>query len=209
MSTRRRNEYKLYYFNTKGRAELARLILAYAKVPYDDIRYEREDWPKHKDRMPNGQLPVLEWKGQLLPESLAIARFLARRHNLAGTDEWQWAKIDAMTDTIYDTLGEAKLIFMAGEDEEKKKEAVGNFSKNAIEPLFKRLDKMLEDNGTDYLIGNQCSMADLALFSCYDFAVALCGDRLPKCQHVAALHARVGQIPSIKAWIEKRPVTPF
>lgn len=209
MSTRRRNEYKLHYFNMKGRGELARLIMAYAKVPYDDIRYENADWLQHKDRMPNGQLPVLEWKGQLLPQSLAIARFLAHRHNLAGTDEWQWAKIDAMTDTINDTLGEARPIFMAGEDEGKKKEAVDNFLKNAIEPLFKRLDKMLEDNGSDYLIGNQCSLADLALFSCYDFAAGLCGDRLPKCQHVAALHGRVGQIPAIKNWVEKRPATPF
>lgn len=28
MSTRRRNEYKLHYFNMKGRGELARLIMA-------------------------------------------------------------------------------------------------------------------------------------------------------------------------------------
>lgn len=34
-------------------------------------------------------------------------------------------------------------------------------------------------------------------------------DRVPKCQHVAALHARVGAIPAIRAWIEKRPATPF
>ncbi|KAI9554252.1 prostaglandin D2 synthase-like protein [Daphnia sinensis] len=209
MSTRRRNEYKLYYFNSKGRAELARLILAYAKVPYDDVRFENAEWLQHKDRMPNGQLPVLEWKGQLLPQSLAIARFLARRHNLAGSDEWQWAKIDAMTDTINDTLGEAIPIYRAGEDEEKKKEAIDNFLNKAIEPLFKRLEKMLDDSGSDYLIGNQCSMADLAFFSCYDFAVGVFGDRLPQCQHVAALYARVGQIPAIKNWIEKRPVTPF
>ena len=34
-------------------------------------------------------------------------------------------------------------------------------------------------------------------------------DRLPNCQHVASLHARIGQVPTIAAWIEKRPVTPY
>ena len=39
---------KLFYFNARGRAELARLILAQAGVEYEDVRFPREDWPKHK-----------------------------------------------------------------------------------------------------------------------------------------------------------------
>ena len=39
---------KLTYFNLKGRAELARLILAQAEVEYEDCRIEREEWPELK-----------------------------------------------------------------------------------------------------------------------------------------------------------------
>lgn len=61
-----------------------------AKVNYDDIRYEREEWPAVKasellffffyrwrnsidfnilfEEFPTGQIPVLEWKGQMLPQ---------------------------------------------------------------------------------------------------------------------------------------------
>ena len=39
---------KLIYFNARGRAELARLILAQAGAEYEDKRLEREEWPAHK-----------------------------------------------------------------------------------------------------------------------------------------------------------------
>ena len=39
---------KLIYFNARGRAELARLILAQAGEDYIDERVERDDWPKLK-----------------------------------------------------------------------------------------------------------------------------------------------------------------
>ena len=40
--------YKLTYFNSKGRAELTRLILAQAGVEYDDNRITTEEWQKMK-----------------------------------------------------------------------------------------------------------------------------------------------------------------
>ena len=39
---------KLTYFNLRGRAELARLILAQAEVEYEDKRIQREEWPTLK-----------------------------------------------------------------------------------------------------------------------------------------------------------------
>lgn len=39
---------KLIYFNTRGRAEIARLILAHAGEDYEDKRIERADWPALK-----------------------------------------------------------------------------------------------------------------------------------------------------------------
>ena len=39
---------KLIYFNTKGRAEQIRIILAYTGVEFEDFRFTQEDWPKIK-----------------------------------------------------------------------------------------------------------------------------------------------------------------
>ena len=42
-------EYKLTYFNLRGRAELSRLIFAYAGQKFQDVRIEREQWPELKE----------------------------------------------------------------------------------------------------------------------------------------------------------------
>ena len=69
-------QYKLTYFNLRGRAELARLIFAVAGQSYEDKRIEKEDWPNHKQSAPFGQLPLLEVTEEgnklVLAQSLAI-----------------------------------------------------------------------------------------------------------------------------------------
>lgn len=59
---------KLFYFESRGRGELLRLLLAASGVEWEDIRFSWEEWPKFKpgksssqrqnkpqtDRSPNG-----------------------------------------------------------------------------------------------------------------------------------------------------------
>ena len=40
--------YKVYYFNARGFGEMLRLAFAEAGVEYEDVRYNHEEWPKHK-----------------------------------------------------------------------------------------------------------------------------------------------------------------
>ena len=40
--------YKLYYFNVRGRGELARLAFAAANIEFEDIRLTRDEWAVEK-----------------------------------------------------------------------------------------------------------------------------------------------------------------
>ncbi len=54
---------------------------------------------------PLGQLPYLTIENETkLPQSLAIARYLAREHNLVGGTNLEAAKADAVVDTCIDLM---------------------------------------------------------------------------------------------------------
>ena len=54
--------------------------------------------------MPFHQAPVLEVDGQMLAQSTAIARYLARQFGIAGKDEWEQALVDQYVECIADFI---------------------------------------------------------------------------------------------------------
>ncbi|KAI1692289.1 putative glutathione S-transferase 6 [Ditylenchus destructor] len=56
------------------------------------------DWPKFKASMPYGNVPVLEVDGIKITQSVAIARFLARRYGLAAKSDIESALLDSIAD---------------------------------------------------------------------------------------------------------------
>lgn len=54
---------------------------------------------------PFGALPILEFDGLALAQSLAIARYLAREFGLAGKSRFEEALVDSVVDTSNDILG--------------------------------------------------------------------------------------------------------
>jgi len=69
--------------------------------------------------MPFGQVPILEVDGQVLTQSITIARYLARQHGLAGKDGWENAQADMYVD-CYADLANGMKPFLFEKDEEKK-----------------------------------------------------------------------------------------
>lgn len=56
----------------------------------------------HFTATPFHQLPILEFEGEMLGQSIAIARFLAKKYNFYGKDEMEQARADAIVDYVSD-----------------------------------------------------------------------------------------------------------
>ena len=67
---------KLTYFDGKGRAEISRHILSYAGVRFTDERLNFEQFGALKPSLPYGQVPILNYKGQEICQSITIARYM-------------------------------------------------------------------------------------------------------------------------------------
>lgn len=109
--------YKLVYFNVKGRAEVCRFIFAQAGVKYEDKRVDQvAEWPKMKANTTSGTLPILFVDGKQLIGSLVIARFLAERFGLAGSNDIENAVIAGIVQDFRLCMSQVRF-----ESDEKKK----------------------------------------------------------------------------------------
>jgi len=195
----------LTYFNFTGRAELARLILAYAGANYTDERLTGEQFRELKSKLPNGQLPVLNYNGTIMAQSMTISRFLANKYNLAGRTNLEKAQADEIVDTIEDLFNSSVFPTMFGEEEEKKKKIATAIEKT--EEGFKKLEARLDSRGGQFFAGNNLTWADLEIYFYIDFfnkkvlkGESDCASKFPLLKD---LNLRVANQPNIKKWMEK------
>lgn len=200
--------YKLYYFNLRARAEPARLIFAAVGQQYDDVRIEREQWPARKSEMPLGQMPVLEVNGVKLPQSMTIARFLARQFQLAGKDNFEQAQADAVVDTLGDISSSMSQIFRE-QDENKKKELTEKFSSEGLPKNLTNLETLgkLYGGGGPFFVGNHLKWADLVFYATLENILAKDGSVLDKFPWLKKNRAEVEKQPRIGEYLKNRPQT--
>lgn len=71
-------EYKLNYFDIRGRGEFIRFIFAAANQKFEDNRIKISDWPTLKPTFPFQQLPTLDIRHEsetiVLAQSKAIGK---------------------------------------------------------------------------------------------------------------------------------------
>jgi glutathione S-transferase len=202
--------YKLYYFNGRGRAEICRLVFAAAGEKFEDIRYEQDQWPSHKADMPLSQLPVLEFDGTKLPQSMSIARFLAKQFHLAGKDNFEQAKVDAFVDTINDTLTNFLSTYYE-KDETKKQELQKKYFAEELPKHLQNLENLgkLYGNGGSYFVGSHLTWADLYFYVASEYLLESAADCLNKNPWLKQNHAEVEKQPRIAEYLKNRPKTSF
>ena len=199
-------KYTLFYFNARGRAEAARLILAQVGAKYKDVRFTGEEWQKeYKAKSPLGTAPWLEVDGKQIGGSTNIARFLGEEFNLAGSNRIENAQIAAICDTFVDFLNEAtKCVFI--KDESEKAKQVEEF-KGKCDKWLGVLEKKITDKG--WLYGDKLTWVDIFVAHGFTFLSTTFPDLLKSYPKLAALKTNVETQPNIAKWIKERPENAF
>lgn len=193
---------KLTYFNIRGLAETARLVLVDNGVDFEDHRVERDDWPKLKPQMQFGQMPVL-WDGDFqLAQTGAILRYLANTvgKGLYGSNPKEAAFIDMVYEGTVDLRKKYyDLIYRTEFTDADKSKFVKETLPHDLE-VFEKLLKSV-DGGKEYFGGKTISFADYAAFELFDCLVVLCPHSLDAYPSLKAFHARVAARPGLTAYL--------
>ena len=200
------SDIKLSYFNARGRAETSRLILAHAGARYIDQRLSMEQFASAKERLPFGQVPVIKVDGEVVSQSMAIARYLANLYGLAGRSNMEMAQADEIVGVVNDMI-EKRIAAMRETDERKKSEMTREAMSEAIPATLLKLEARLTERGGQFFAGNNLTWADLHVFSFVDRTRLDNPELLNECPKMKNLVERIEQKPNISRWLASRPQT--
>ncbi|WAR25558.1 GST1-like protein [Mya arenaria] len=177
--------YKLIYFESRGVAELARLVFKQAGQKFEDVRVPQDQWPNVKE----GLMGSDEEEGLVIDELLEMFSEMMNKHIVKiYMDQDDTKKMELLKAFKEDSLP----VYM-----------------NLIE---KRLEENRKKNGEDgFYVGSSVTLGDLTI---YNYMFAICTfmgnfglDPLEGRVAISGLVTKVEQPPNIAKWIKERPVT--
>merc|ERR1711963_698295 len=135
---------KLTYFNLRGRGEPCRILLAYGGIKYEDERIPppwdpATNWTTLKPTTAFGILPILNWDGEEIRQSMACARFVAKEVGLAGKTNLEQAQVDEIVDVVQDLINSYYTLYYA-----KDEAGLKNYSEVTLITVLGQLEKKLE-----------------------------------------------------------------
>jgi len=205
---------KLTYFNGRGLAETSRLILAESGVEWEDKRFgDRSELETMKAAglLPFGQVPLYEQGSFKLSQSNAIARYLARKHGLAGHTDEEAAVAESIVECIVADLRPAliKINYEKMFSDEQKAQLKTTFLTETLPKFIAIFESVLQKNGGDYICGRNFTYADIALYQFFTTPVWKDAPSVQLGPLLKALVDRVASRPRIAKWVKERPVTDF
>ena len=164
----------LYYFKIPfWRAEVTRLSLFIADIPFNDYRIEGGEYDEFKKtgKLPNGkiapfkQLPVLEVDGKIFAQTGAIARYCGKLSGLYPTnDDYKSALIDQIIEAAQDINF---LVTLSGRDKDPEKKRIAReiLATRHLPKWFQYLENLNNQNDQSvFFVGKDLTIADLAIW---------------------------------------------
>ena len=222
--------YELYYWPTvQGRGEFIRLALEEAGADYVDAarRPGRRGVPAMMNLMQNGRLarppyapPFLKAGKTIVAQTANVLLFLGPRLNLAPREEAGrlWAHqlqltISDLVVEIHDTHHPVSSWLYFEEQRPAARQRTNDFWRYRVPKYLGYFERVLKNNGGQFMIGRRLSYVDLSLFQIVEGLRYAFPKRMKrferKIPEVVALHDRIARRPRIAAYLASRRRIPF
>eukprot|EP01064_Diplonema_japonicum_P010223 TRINITY_DN1754_c0_g2_i3.p1 TRINITY_DN1754_c0_g2~~TRINITY_DN1754_c0_g2_i3.p1 ORF type:complete len:220 (+),score=85.38 TRINITY_DN1754_c0_g2_i3:74-733(+) len=206
---------KLTYFDIAGRLEPTRFCLMVGGVPFEDEILTGESWGKMKPTVAPKQLPLMELDGVQVSQSVAMARWAAKKSSFEGKPLYPECPLAALrVDEMVDMVGEVfgPLIKSFGVPEGAEREAFRAASVAEGGDAFKWLtfiDELIGKNPSGFAVGDHLTLADAAVFAWPNIFRSGQFDGYPTdClapfKNITAHTKKIANIPVVKAHYAKK-----
>jgi glutathione S-transferase len=206
-------EIKLIYFDMPfWRAEVARLPLFLSNIEFEDFRITSDDnrYLKEYGRLKDGtiipfrQLPVLVVNGQSIAQTGAIARICGKVSGMYPDDMIKAAKVDQVIDTVTD-INVLINPSMRENDPVIKKQMRIELSHGALSQYFGYLEELLKSNNSGWFVGDEMTIADIAVWSMLGWIAQGVLDDIPKdlskpFKRLTDLYNNISSQPDVQDW---------
>lgn len=189
---------KVYDLDTTYKGELIRTALKAAKMPFEDVRIKREDWPAKKDSFPLKQLPVLEVAGKKKNQTNSIMHSICLRRGYLPLEPCKYASVLEMCGMVDDLAMGFGMAMMPMLSEETRKKKLQDYTIRTVPLIFLALETRLKKNKSqEFFVGRKYSMIDFYLIAAAKTMILSPANAK---NFEEALKAR----PVLKAYFEKR-----
>ncbi|XP_055946345.1 glutathione S-transferase Mu 1-like [Argiope bruennichi] len=189
----------LGYWDVRGIAEPIRYLLHYKKVDFDEKRYviAGDEWTNEKFNLgfdfPN--LPYYKEGDFKLTQSLAIMRYLARKHGLAGETDEEKDRV-ALAEQQSRDFRAVLRAFVGDDGYETRKD---EFLKNTVSVLFRQWENFLGDR--KFLAGDNLTYVDFMLYENLDFYRLFHASILDDFASLKAYFSRIKDLPEMQKYL--------
>jgi len=220
---------ELKYFAIRGVAETSRILLALGGEEYKDTRYSigpKMEAPEFTAAKESGELimnlnraPVLiTAEGDVIGQSKAIERYLAKKFDLMGKSPVDEALIDCVIEHCRDVkLAEQRKgfsFFVKDKTEEEKEALRKEWYATDLPSWLSKIEESVKISGSNgFAVGSSLTYADVVIFCLLkDCSPSDLEDTKKACESCTALKAIAENVASnskVADWIKCRPESMF
>lgn len=192
----------LAYWDARGLTQPIRNLLIFKGVEFEDKRYQfgpppdynREDWLKEKASLgfPFPNLPYYIDGDVKMVQSLAIMRYLARKHDLGARNEQETQELDMLEQQARDLAMNLAMTLYSPPD---LAEARRKYEEN-LENVLRPWDEHLQ--GKLWVLGERITYVDFLLYEALDWNYELNASAFQGFAVLMAYLKRFEQLPNLR-----------